>query len=80
MLCKNSGLCYNEVFAVKGVLQVMTDTKQQFQVNIDEVFESTSGDITSVKQETNISEQDADVYDPESGNDLFQINNFISIN
>ena len=68
VLCQN-GLTYNAGFAVEGVLQVITDNKQVFRIDIEEVIGMTSEALTSLKQEMNIPEQETfeTVYIVETG-------------
>ncbi len=55
VLCVN-GLTYNVGFALEGALQVITDARQRFHVDLNEVVGLTSEDLTSLKQELNIRE------------------------
>ncbi len=56
VLCQN-GLTYNEGFAVEGVLQVITDTKQAFQIDVNEMMGLNADDVTVLKQEMGVPDQ-----------------------
>ncbi len=52
-----NGVDHNKGFAVEGRLQVITDTKQTFEIDVNELMGLTNEDLITLKQELNISEQ-----------------------
>ena len=50
VLCRN-GLNYKSGFAAEGTIDILLDTHEMFQININEVVGLTSDEVTHLKQE-----------------------------
>ncbi len=50
----SNGVSHNMGFAVEGGIRVITDTKEMFEVDINEVVGITNDELTTLKQELNI--------------------------
>ena len=69
-LCRN-GLDYNAGFAVEGMLQVLLDTREMFQIDINEVFGLTIDGLACLKRKMNIT--DTNGSSMEAGKNVLQV-------